>query len=59
MLITIGNDTVSIEQIRGYNEVVVIVVECLVLLRFVFVNDNVGIHESSGDKRIMMLHRLN
>lgn len=56
MLITIGNGTVSIEQII---EVVVIALECLVLAVFVFVNDNVGIHESSGYKRIMMMHRLN
>ena len=36
-----------------------IALECLVLAGFVLVNDNVGIHERSGDKRIMMLHRLN
>ena len=56
MLITIGNDILSIEKII---EVVVIALECLVLAGFVLVNDNVGIHERSGDKRIMMLHRLN
>ena len=56
MLITIGNGTFSIEQISGYDE---IALECLVLAVFVFVNDNVGIHESSGYKRIMMMHRLN
>ena len=56
MLITIGNDILSIGRVRGYDE---IALECLVLAGFVFVNDNVGIHESSGYKRIMMMHRLN
>lgn len=56
MLITIGNGILSIEEISGYDE---IALECLVLAGFVLVNDNVGIHERSGDKRIMMMHRLN
>ena len=55
MFITIGNDILSIGRVRGYDEVVVIVVECLVLVELVLPYSNTRRHgNTSGRLEIVM-----